>query len=503
MPAIRPWAALLCAALAYGSAYAQQQTSLTYDISTETAVGSGDYTAYQLVSNRHHILSTRANTGYLRAALTGEHRLSEHWSLSGAVDAVASLHADHPAYLQQCYLNLSWREFYLEAGTRERGSVMLNDTLTSGALINSGNAKPVPQVRIGTNQFWTVPGLRHWLMVYGDASYGHFLDGGYLTDQFALYQQHHLRSYVTTDVWYHQKRLYIQSDDRRRFYVTIGMEHAVQFGGRNRSYTSGHEVVTSIAPSFADFFRVILPLGDGNTGTTTNKAQEWVKGNHLGSWNLKLTCNLSPHQQLRLYGESMFEDGSGIRKGNGLDGLWGIEYRNSSTQQPILLRQVVLEHLITTDQSGPIHWAPDDFSAQVQGPLPGHSTGNDNYYNNYMYNGYAHYGMSIGTPLLVSPCYNADHYMSFTDTRVKAWHLGMRGEFSNHFGYLLRGSYREGWGTYFVPLQKRNHSFDAVIQGIWHQGPWQVAAAYAIDRGNIYGDCSTFDFKFTYHGKIL
>lgn len=494
---------LLCALTTHGQESSSSNT-LTYNLTSETAVGAGDFTASQLTSNRYHVLATRPNTSYLRASVEGEHQFaSPHWSLCAGADVIASVHADHPTYLQQLYLNLRWRDFYLEVGSRERGSVMLNDELTSGALMNSGNAKPIPQVRIGTNHFWTVPGLYHWLMVYGDASYGHFMDSDYLTEQFALYQEHNYRSYVTTDVWYHQKRLYIQSDDRRRFYVTIGMEHAVQFGGCNRSYTSGSEVITNISPSVSDFFRVILPLGDGNVGTTDDKAHEWVKGNHLGSWNLKFTYNINPRHQLRLYGESPFEDGSGIRKGNYLDGLWGIEYRNRNTDCPALVRGLVLEHLITTDQCGPVHWAPEDFTQQVSGPLPGPSTGNDNYYNNYMYNGYAHFGMSMGSPLLTSPIYNADHYMSFADNRVKAWHVGMRGEFTPHFGYLLRGSYREGWGTYFVPLSQRHHSFGAMMQGVWNHGPWQMALAYAIDRGNIYGNCSTFDFKLTYHGKIL
>jgi hypothetical protein len=34
-------------------------THLTYDLTAETAVGTGDYTAFQLTANRHHVLGTR------------------------------------------------------------------------------------------------------------------------------------------------------------------------------------------------------------------------------------------------------------------------------------------------------------------------------------------------------------------------------------------------------------------------------------------------------------
>ena len=499
MPAIRPLAALLCAALVYDSAHAQQ-TTLTYDISTETAVGSGDYTAYQLVSNRHHILSTRANTGYLRAALTGEHRICEHWSLSGAVDAVASLHADHPAYLQQCYLNLSWREFYLEAGTRERGSVMRNDLLTSGALISSDNAKPIPQLRLGTLGFWTVPGLRNWLQVFADGSYGHFLGDDWAKDRFSTYQSLRNNSFVTTQVWYHQKRLYLRTDPMRRIYFSVGMEHAVQFGGTKLGYETGSRELKETSPSFSDFLKVFIPQSDGTA--KTNAADAFVFGNHLGSWNLQLAWNMTPVQDLKFGYECPFEDGSGIRMGNAYDGLWSLEYSNR--QEGVLpLRGIVFEYLRTLNQSGPIHWAPDDFDAEVRDRLPNHATGNDNYYNNYYYNGYAHYGMSLGSALLMSPIYNQEGYLCFTDNRVEAWHLAANGDLTSHVDYLLKGSYRQGYGTYFVPLASRHHSLDLMAQCRYQHGSWHYSVAVGFTNGNIYGDCTTFDLKITYHGRIL
>jgi hypothetical protein len=81
--------------------------------------------------------------------------------------------------------------------------------------------------------------------------------------------------------------------------------------------------------------------------------------------------------------------------------------------------------------------------------------------------------------------------------------VGVIGEITDHLSYLVKGSYREGWGTYATPLADKHHSFDAMLQGEYHTGPWRVGAAYAFDKGNIYGDCSTFNFKISYHGKIL
>ena len=119
------------------------------------------------------------------------------------------------------------------------------------------------------------------------------------------------------------------------------------------------------------------------------------------------------------------------------------------------------------------------------------------------YDSYSHYGMTPGNPLIISPIYNKDGYTSYRDNRIKAWQLGVKGEITDRLSYVVKGTYREGWGTYNVPLATKHHSFDAMLQANYALGHWQFSGAYAFDKGNIYGDCSTFNIKIGYHGKIL
>ena len=119
------------------------------------------------------------------------------------------------------------------------------------------------------------------------------------------------------------------------------------------------------------------------------------------------------------------------------------------------------------------------------------------------YGNYTHYGMTPGIALITSPIYNKEGLTTFLDNRVKAWHVGINGELTAHLSYLLKGSYREGWGTYSRPLPRKHHSFDALLQAAYTTGPWQFCGAYAFDKGNIYGDGNTFNIKIGYHGKIL
>ena len=488
-------AAILCSA----SMDAQDSlaTRITYDLTTEAAVGTGGHTAALLTENRHHILSTRPNTAYLRGALNVEHAFSKDLSLSGAVDVIGSVHADHKAYLQQCYVNLSWKQFFLEAGSREEKQVVRDDLLSTGSFVKGTNAKPIPQIHLGTKGFWTVPYTKQWLQINFDFGYGKFLDSGYREDQF---QEHNVNTNYAKGIWYHQKHLYLRSNPEKPLFVTVGIEHAVQFGGKKYFRDPTKEPIQKPA-NLKAFWNVILPGGDSQY-FENNANEDWVWGNHIGVMTYQIGWNIDKNHQLQAYLDNPFEDGSGVRKGNGWDGLWGLQYSNKTAGRQYV-RGAVVEYFQSTNQGGPLHWDSGDYPDPIRHQITDKVTGKDEYYNHSFYGSYAHYGMTPGNPLIPSPIYNEDGYSAFRDNRIKAWYLGVNGEITDHLSYLLKGSYREGWGTYDVPLATKHHSFDAMLQGIYHMGPWQFSAAYAFDKGNIFGDCSTFDFKISYHGKIL
>ena len=475
------------------------ETSVTYDLSAEAAVGTGDYTAFQLTANRHHVLSTRANTAYLRGAVNVAHQFTENLVLSGAVDALASVHADHKAYLQQCYVNLSYQSFFIEAGSREIKPVLRDDLLSTGSFVKGTNAKPIPQIHFGTNGFWTVPYTKDWLQIDFDFGYGKFLDSNYREDMF--YRAGSVNESYTTGIYYHQKHLYFRTNPTKRFFVTAGMEHAAQFGGTNYSNVNGVLIASKKPANLKAFWNVILPFGDSNY-FENDALEDWIYGNHIGMMTVQIGWNINKNHQLQAYVDDPFEDGSGMRKGNGWDGLWGLQYTNKASGRQYV-RGAVLEYFQTTNQSGPLHWDPADYPEPIRHQITDMLAGNDDYYNHIFYNGFSHYGMTPGNPLITSPRYNKDGNTFYRDNRVKAWHLGVNGEITDRLSYLVKGSYREGWGTYKAPLAEKHHSLDVMLQGLYCLGPWQFSAAYAFDKGNIYGDCSTFNIKIGFHGKIL
>ena len=474
-------------------------THITYDLSTEMAVGTGDYTAYHVVSNRHHTLATRANTGYVRGAIQANHPLSKNFTLTGGLDVIASVHADHKAYLQQCYANLQWNAFFLEAGIREQQPVLRNKNLSLGHFAKGTNAKPIPQVHIGTRDFWTVPYTKGWLQVHFDGGYGKFMDNAHREDGF--FQAKDVNPGYTTGAYYHQKHLYFRTNPEKRFFVTAGIEHVAQFAGTNYMKKNGELVVKSKPANLKAFWNVILPLGDGQY-FENDAMEDWVYGNHLGSMTIQLGWNINKNHLVQVYIDDPFEDGSGMRKSNGWDGLWGAEYTNKTTGRQ-WVRGAVIEYFQSTNQSGPLHYDRGDYPEPIRSQITDLVTGNDDYYNHLFYSGYVYYGMAPGMGIITSPIYNKDGGNAYSNNRVKAWHMGVNGELTDNLSYLVKASYQEGWGTYYHPIYPKLHSFDAMLQGTYTKGPWQMSAAWAFDKGNIYGDCSTFNFKINYHGKIL
>ena len=338
------------------------QTHITYDLTAETAVGTGDFTAYQLTTNRHHVLATRPNTAYLRGAVNVEHSFNKDWKLSGTIDAIGSLHADHKAYLQQCYANLSWKSFFLEVGSREQQQVVRDDLLSVGSFVKGTNAKPIPQVHIGTNGFWNIPYTKGWIQVNFDFGYGKFQDNSYREKQYFDHQD--VCYQYATGAYYHQKHLYIRTNPEKTFFAMVGIEHAAQFGGTNYKNQSGILVAKSKPANFKAFWKVILPLGDSNY--FENEAlEDWVYGNHVGVMTYQIGWNINKNHQVQAYLDNPFEDGSGIRKGNGWDGLWGLQYSNKTLGRQYV-RGAVFEYFQSTNQSGPLHWDSGDYPEPSQ-----------------------------------------------------------------------------------------------------------------------------------------
>ncbi len=490
--------------------------NLNYILTAEGAVGTGDYTAYYLTANRHGILGTDSNTGYLRAAMQYNYRRGK-WNIESGLDVEAQAHAYNKFFVQQLYAQATWSWITLGLGTREFLPVLRDSHLSSGSTIWSGNSRPIPQVYLQTPGFVNVPGTKGRLQFYLDASYGKLMDDHYKEDCYDRYSRGKdliAASFLTTDVWFHQKKLHLRTDPTQHLYFTMGFDHAAYFGGtsRNENYdgrTSSYDI------RFKDFFKVLLPTSGEDNSPVGD--QVFFYGSHLGEESFRLDYQWGGEdkreRRVGIYFENLFEDGSSIAKFNGWDGLWGIEYHNR--QKDAWIQGAVIEYLQTTNQSGPMHWDPEDYKAAYGDSFDvGRAMGADDYYNNFFYAGHTYYGLGLGSPMVKSPVYNADGYLRFTDNRILAWHAGIEGALVRGsrlsrlpgnltFGYRVLTSYRRSWGSAFVPSSSIRDAFCAMFELNAHYRSWAGEVAYAFDHGDLLGNNQSFNFSITYHGKVF
>ena len=226
----------------------------------------------------------------------------------------------------------------------------------------------------------------------------------------------------------------------------------------------------------------------------------YYKGNSLGSWDLKARYNFNNGSTLTAYFEWPWEDGSGIGKMNGWDGLWGLQY---TFPESCPIGNVLVEYFDFTNQSGPIHYAPAD--------NPGSSiteglTGGDNYYNNDFYGPYSNYGMSIGSPFVLSPLYNLNGLPGFEHNRARGVHVALEGYMGSELSYIAKFSYQKAGGTGRIPsiilLSDTSLMFGLRWMPTYKLRGLSVRANVAMDTGGLRGSNVGCMLSFSYTGNF-
>ncbi len=466
---------------------------INYEASLWANTGSGDFAPYYIASNRHGILTQKSNAllqlgawrdmnmskrfsyGFGASFITGYGSKNDYERYNPVTESFYT-HAESPSWiwLQQLYGEVKYRGVFMTVGLKEQQSKMLNVDLSSGDLIESGNARPIPEVRAGFHDFQDIPFTNGWVQIDGEISYGKFTDNDYMRNHYNYYNYH-----LTTGSWYTYKQAYFRTKPSERLSVTLGAQAAGLFGGTTENYSDGKMIGKPYKhpDGLGDFFEMFIPKNTSEEG--------FVLGNHLGSWDFMARYRLKNDDELKAYFQWLWEDGSGIGKLNGFDGLWGLEYKSARRG---IINGAVIEYLDFTNQSGPMHWDPEDNPGTT---ITDQATGGDNYYNNSFYNSYAHYGMSIGTPFMRAPIYNLDGYPAYICSRIKGVHVGIMGNISSPIDYRVMFSYRKGWGTGLVPLLETlddtSLSVDATYRVPSIKG-LAIKAQVAFDNGSMFGN---------------
>jgi len=261
---------------------------------------------------------------------------------------------------------------YLKVGRYYRDfSLYLNDSLSSGSMLISNNAEPMPKLGILSSYNY-----KDLDFTFGIA-HGSFQKSEIYTKAPML----------------HEKFIYLNSISND-YEFGVGIVHEAMWGGSTEDFGD-------FPDSFKDFLKVFIsedgPLLEGEPHAN-------ALGNHLGIWDFYYKRKRN-NKELKLYYQHFFEDTSGLRFWNRLDGLWGIEFSDYIKNTNILF-----EYLNTENQDRDPPYV------------------NENYYNHYQYHsGWSYKGYTLGNPFI-------NH---LDNNPSKVLHLGIMKNHLNQYAYKL------------------------------------------------------------------
>lgn len=447
----------------------------SYEAEATATVSDRDAkTPFWLISNRGGLGSVKPDFGFVRGAAHAMGAITDRWSWNAGVDLVASWRSESAFLVRELYGAIRYRDFQLTVGSKLTSDRLVDQKLSSGDLLFSGNSLPIPQAMINMPDYMYIPGTKNWLAFKAFFSFGMFTDSKWQKDWVNPKYKYN------QDVLYHSKGLRIKIGNIDKFPVDFegGLEMAAQFGGKQML---GDKVVHKFPTGFKDIIKVIIPEGGGGADTPGEISN--VYGNHVGEWSARVNWHnpIGNESMFSVYYLHFFEDHSMMFFDYVWhDGLLGTEVKLPKNP---FVSKIVYEYFYTKDQAGPVYW---DHTAEI----PEQVSGLDNYYNHGLYGGWQTWGMGIGNPMLISPIWNDDHSISFKCNRVITHHMGISGDPAPQLSWRMLGSYTRGWGTYWQPYKCVRRNVNFLVEADWHPYSlkgWSGIIALGIDRGSMLG----------------
>ena len=460
--------------IASGISQSEIHGSTVYNIESFGSAATDKYTPFWIVSNKYGVTSLDAGNAYIRSGIFHNQSLGNGLQWSAGVDIVAATPRYRNLYAQQVYAGIRYKSLDLTIGSKENYTSLWDRDLSSGDMVVSANARPIPEINISVPQFTAVPLTKGIMQFKGNFAIGRSFDTDYI-EHFVNENQ-----YFIKNILWHHKSLHIKLiDPQNRIPVTtsFGIRHHAQWGG-----TSSDPGVGVQPHSLKDFMRIITGRSGGEDAVSSDRLN--VLGNHYGSYEMKVGY-LNYVFDIYVYKQHYIDDTSGIEYYNYPDGLYGIQ---AALHNFSLIKKIVFEYVYTRHQSGSIHMISYDHSK-----YPGYGGGSDDYYNNGEYRtGVSYFNRSIGSPLLTSPEYNKNGNIGFKNNRIRAFHLGLQGYLSKQVSYRILATSSEGWGTMSKPFLSKENNFSCAAKISYchpHLNDWLFSGEIATDFGStIYGD---------------
>lgn len=440
-----------------------QEKQHEIDLSFGVAGGSSGRLPFWLVSNQYSLLEENSFNIYSAIELQKKLNTNKKFDFNYGAKLINRYSLNYQIYPEEIFASIKYEPFRFQIGRIREIFSNEDINLSSGGLLWSGNALPLPAMSISIPEYHKLPFLKNHISIKGGLYHGLF-DNNQFVNKARL----------------HHKYLYLKVRGSNSLNFSFGLHHYAQWAG-----ISNNPLMGRLPGSFKEYLRIFFASSGGKNAHEMEQLN--VAGNHLGSYNLKIDLDLKPIK-MSFYWQSIFEDKSGLELNNLMDGMYGIllTLKNQS-----VIDNILIEILSTTNQSG----RPDNYNSPSDT-----TTSNDNYFNHWLYNmGWSYHDMGIGNPLFTSPALSnfKNDVEYFNNNRFKALHAAISGK-TDFMNYKIFFTYSHNYGTYNFPFSSVKTQvsilFKVILPKLFFKT--DVNIALGIDKGNMYKNSTGLHLSF-------
>lgn len=492
----------VCLLLAHTDISAQSTDSLKTNVSTGVLMSrESEFLPHYLLSHQWGMVK-EGEPLFLEGDLTYEGSLGKKLAFSTGF-------AFRNTRLSEHFIDLGYDQLHLTIGRKKNRIGGLSQTLSSGSMALSRNARPIPMIQLALADYINVPFTGGYFKTKGHLGHGWLEDDRYISNAFL-----------------HSKSFYLMLDLTKEigFTAASGVVHFAQYGGTD---PFGEEQPSS----FSDYLRVFRGAGIPNPDGTTAGESNGL-GNHLGIVETTVTKTIGDHLFTINY-QKPFEDEGGLQYVSLTDYLFGVEWQLPGRGK--ILDKVYIEYIQTKWQSGPGLPDPNEIDNIVteEDNFGYPFGGRDDLYNNWLYrDGWTYESLVIGNPLFLTYQRTLkffepypDYGVAIANNRLRVVHLGLKGNFSERVAYKGLFTYTSNFGTYsglfqgrfrwdgaatdndfdyvFRPAPEQFYSmFELNVKEVFSNKPIDLNIRLAVDTGGLYqviGGQVMFTYSLSMH----
>ena len=419
---------------------------LNIDLEFGTAISEEDELPFWLHSNRWGVISRNQTNGYVRVAPTLDMGSFGPVELQAGGEIISRIADGNTVFLNEAYLQANWKIFRFVGGRKKERIGVTDSSLTNGSMIQSGNASPIPKIRIYTPKFVGIPGTHNWLSFKGYFGHGWMGNGRFIDDP-----------------WLHQKYFYFKALPKRYPLQLIGgIVQSTLWAGTHPKYGD-------LPDKLGDFWNVFTAQ-ESDAENAEPSANGEAVGSSIGIYDFGISYDYKGYSGI-IHRQFYMETGAGAKFRNLWDGLWGASIMWDKGFQ--LINKLSWNHLYTKRQSSQEHRGDPPYGA-------------DGYYGNSTYrSGWTYHGRTIGNPLMFT-----DGIGIGIDNNIVIAHQLRLGGKIGKVDYFLTGSYSRNYGSRrTVGFTGRQDQYSLLLEtSVNIKSNMNVKLDLAFDTGELYAN---------------